>query len=115
MNTKTRKAKGKGFQNDLTVDIRAKFNLPDEDVVSNGMGQPGMDIQLSERARQVFPFAVECKRQESLNIWESLKQAEYNAEKENLVPAVAFKRNYSDTYIALPWDAFLKLAAGEDL
>ena len=115
MDTKGRKAKGKGFQNDLTNSIRIKFDLPDADVMSNGMGQPGMDIQLSDRARKVFPFAIECKRQESLNIWQALKQAEANARIEGLIPAVAFKRNRSGTYVTLPWDAFLKLAAGDDL
>ena len=38
------------------------------------MGESGEDIQLSPAARKLIPFAFECKNQEKLNIWESLKQ-----------------------------------------
>ena len=40
------------------------------------MGDSGEDILLSPAARKLFPFSVECKNQEKLNIWSSLEQAE---------------------------------------
>ena len=52
-------------------------------------------------------YSFECKNQERLNIWESLKQAEDNCDK--YTPAVVFKRNRTKTYIALELDKFLNI------
>jgi len=71
------------------------------------MGESGEDIILSPAARDLIPFSFECKNQERLNIWESLSQAEDNSG--NNIPAVVFKRNRSNTYIALELEEFLKL------
>jgi len=71
------------------------------------MGESGEDIILSPAARDVIPYSFECKNQERLNIWESLKQAEDNCSK--YTPAVVFKRNRTKTYIALELDEFLNI------
>ena len=75
------------------------------------MGEHGLDIQLSAAARKKFPFAVECKNQESLNVWKSLEQAESNCE--GLTPLLVFKRNKSKIYAALEISDFLKLLDAE--
>lgn len=84
--------------------------LEPDDVRSTSMGCGGTDIQLSPKARNVYPYDIECKNQEKLNIWDALKQAEANARDTALV---IFKRNRSDIYVALKFDDFLKLTGGK--
>lgn len=103
------KAKGRMEQQAVSADIRAAFDLPEPDAVSTSMGKQGIDIMLSSEARAVFPFAVECKCKESLNIWEALKQAEENGTKEQLQPIVTFRRNRSKRYVAMEWSYFLEM------
>ena len=71
------------------------------------MGASGEDILLSPAARKLFPFSVECKAQEKLNIWSSLEQAEDNSN--GHVPLLIFKRNRTKTYAVLEFDKLLKL------
>ena len=71
------------------------------------MGESGEDIILSPAARDLIPFSFECKNQERLNIWESLSQSEENSG--DYIPAVVFKRNRSNTFIALDLEEFLKI------
>ena len=82
MRPRSAKAKGKRLQNKVTQLLQEKYSsvLEDGDFKSTTMGEHGMDIQLSPAARKKFPFAVECKNQESLNVWKSLEQAESNCE-----------------------------------
>ncbi|MDD1730487.1 MAG: hypothetical protein LUQ50_15640 [Methanospirillum sp.] len=109
MKSSSCKQKGRRFQQTVANIIKAYFDLPDPDAVSTGMGQAGMDIQLSSAAREVFPYAVECKNTETLKIWEALKQAEANAQKEGLTPALFFTRNRSEAYVAIPVKTFMDL------
>ena len=81
ISTSSRKAKGRRLQNKVRDLILEKFDLHPDDVRGAIMGESGEDIKLSHFARERFPFSVECKAQEKLNIWESLKQAESNSEK----------------------------------
>ena len=90
--------------------IRQRFELPEADVQSTPMGAPGLDIQLSSKARQLFPFGVECKNHQRLNVWKAIEQAEQNAG--SLVPLVVFKRNRSQIYCTLPFEALLRLLKG---
>jgi hypothetical protein len=111
MKTKSAKAKGKRLQNrvrDLLVEKYSKV-LEEGDFKSTTMGESGIDIQLSPAARKKFPWAVECKNQESLAIWKCLEQAESAAEDESLKPVLIFKRNRSKTYACLELKDFLDL------
>lgn len=75
---------------------------------------PGCDLHLSAAARRVFPYGVEVKCQESLNIWSALEQCESNAKDEGLEPALFFKRNRTSMYVVLKADRFLELAAAKE-
>lgn len=88
------------------------MNLPPEDVKPAVMGESGADIKLSASAKEVFPFSLECKNQERLNIWQALEQAEGNSGF-NLYPAVIFKRNHSEIYIAMEFEDFLEIWVGK--
>ena len=108
MKPRSEKNKGKRLQNKVREIILEKFDkLEPDDVRSITMGDSGEDILLSPAARRLFPFSVECKNQESLNIWSSLEQAEGNSGKHT--PLVIFKRNRSKTYAVLEFEELLKL------
>jgi len=108
MNTSSRKAKGRRLQQEVRDALRSKYDdvLVDDDIQSIGMGQSGADIVLSPLAKKHIPIDIECKAQESLNIWSALSQAESNSTADR-VPVVVFKRNRSKTYICMEFDAFI--------
>lgn len=108
MKPRSAKNKGKRLQNKVRDLILEKFNsLESDDVRSITMGESGEDILLSPAARKLFPFSVECKNQEKLNIWKSLEQSETNSGKHT--PIVIFKRNRTKTYVALEFKKLLEL------
>ena len=108
MKSRSAKNKGKRLQNSVRDLILEKFNqLEEDDVRSITMGDSGEDILLSPAARKLFPFSVECKNQEKLNIWSSLEQTETNAGKHT--PLLIFKRNRSKTYAVLQLDDLMKM------
>ena len=108
MKPRSAKNKGKRLQNKVRDLILEKFDiLEPDDVRSITMGDSGEDILLSPVARRLFPFSVECKNQEKLNIWSALEQAEINSGKH--APLVIFKRNRSKTYAVLEFDKLLEL------
>ena len=108
MKPRSAKNKGKRLQNKIRDLILEKFDiLEPDDVRSITMGDSGEDILLSPAARRLFPFSVECKNQEKLNIWGALEQAEDNSG--NHTPLVIFKRNRSKTYAVLEFDRLLEL------
>jgi hypothetical protein len=109
MKPRSAKNKGKRLQNTIRDLILEKFDskLEPDDVRSITMGDSGEDILLSPAARRLFPFSVECKNQEKLNIWSALEQAEENSGDHS--PLVIFKRNRSKTYAVLEFEELLKL------
>lgn len=107
---RSRKAKGFTFQKEVAEMIRSKFGLEDRDVCSTPSSVPGVDILLSNRAKELFPFAVETKRTEKVSMWDWIKQAEQN--RGELTPLVVFKRNRSDTYCCLKFDDLLEIIHG---
>lgn len=59
----------------------------------------------------------ECKAVQRLNIWEALDQSKRDSEADENddIPAVFFKRNRSGWYVALPLSDFIRLYASSDL
>ena len=108
MKTASKKAKGRKLQDSVRDKLLSCFTfLEQDDIKSAIMGESGEDIKLSPAARKVIPYSFECKNQERLNIWESLKQAEDNSGK--FEPVLIFKRNRTKTYAAIDIELFLKL------
>jgi hypothetical protein len=73
--------------------------LEKDDVRSTSMGAPGEDVLLSPLARKIYPFSIECKNVEKINIWDAIKQAE--AQNRAYKPMVAFKKNNEEIYVAI--------------
>tara|TARA_Y100001951_G_C11097713_1_gene160259 strand:+ start:113 stop:463 length:351 start_codon:yes stop_codon:yes gene_type:complete len=108
MKTSSKKAKGRKLQDLVRDTLLAEFSsLEEDDVKSAIMGESGEDIKLSPAARKVIPYSFECKNQERLNVWASLKQAEDNCI--NGAPVLIFKRNRSKVYAAIEIETFIKL------
>jgi len=108
MKTSSAKAKGRRLQQKVRDLLLETFTeLEPDDIRSTSMGVSGEDLQLSPAARKLIPFAIECKNQEKLNVWDSLKQAEENSG--DYSPVLIFKRNRSKTYAVLNIEKFIEL------
>jgi hypothetical protein len=109
MRPQSAKAKGRRLQQYVRDELlKHAPTLTENDIRSTSMGAPGTDILMSEAALKAYPFAIECKSQESLAIWKSLEQAEENS-KAGQSPLLCFKRNQSDVFVALKLSDFLAL------
>ena len=110
---KTSSAKQKGRR--LSASVREELlswapDLSSEDMVVTPSGVNGPDIYLSPRAKEVYPFAIECKNQERINIWDALKQALGHVKGSTDTPLLAFTKNREkDIYVSLRLKDFLKL------
>ena len=108
MKAKSAKAKGRKLQNFVVDKLRKAYpELEDDDIKAQIMGVSGEDVVLSPLAKRLIKLSFECKNQERLNLWDSLSQAETNAE--NRTPVLVFKRNRSKTYAAIPFDFLIEL------
>jgi len=109
MKSRSAKAKGRRLQQQVRDLLLERFSpkLEPDDIRSAIMGESGEDLKLSPAARKLIPYSIECKNQEKLSIWDSLKQAEENSG--NHTPLLVFKRNRSKTYAVLDFDKLLDL------
>ena len=108
MKISSAKAKGRRLQQWVVEQVLANTNLKDTDVRSTAMGQSGLDVQLSEAARKLFPFAVECKSQERFKgLYEVYSQSETN--KEGMTPIVVIKSNRQIPLVVISADDFFKI------
>lgn len=109
MKARSAKRKGRRLQRTVRQAILEQFaELADDDVKVVFRSEPGMDIQLSALARSAFPYSVECKNVERLNIWSALSQAERNA-REGTTALLVFSRNRTEPYVAMPLTEFMQL------
>lgn len=113
MKPQSAKAKGRLLQQDVARRILELHpSLTENDVKSTGMGQGGMDVQLSEAARELFPYAVECKSRKSMAIYNDYDQAASNAD--DLIPLVVVKGNRKPPLVAMHIDEFFNLLEKSD-
>jgi len=107
MKPRSRKNKGREFQNYVRDTLLENFDLQQDDIRGASMGAPGEDIQLSPAAREKIPFSFECKRQERFSIYSAIDQSIYNSREH--IPAVIFRKNYMNPWIAMPYLEYLQL------
>jgi len=103
------KNKGRQLQNRVRQDIISNYGIDEKDIRTASGGQPGCDIILSAMARRKFPYAVEVKNVEKLNLRTAWEQAVSNAEKENLRPLLVSHSNHSEILVTLQWAHFLEI------
>ena len=71
MKTQSAKAKGRKLQQWTRDRLVESLNIHPEDIKSTSMGAGGEDVIMARAARQKFPYSIECKNQEKINIWSS--------------------------------------------
>ena len=109
MKARSAKRKGRRLQRTVRQAILEQFaELADDDVKVAFRSEPGTDIQLSPLARSAFPYSVECKNVERLNIWNALSQAQRNT-KDGTTALLVFGRNRTEPYVAIRLTEFMKL------
>ena len=62
---------------------------------------------MARAARHKFPYSIECKNQESVNIWKSYEQAEQNSGEYE--PIVVLKRNNTKPLVLVDAEYFVRL------
>ena len=80
----------------------------DELIESREMGQMGADVKLIGEAQKLFPFAVECKRTEKLDLYGSIKQAKDNQKKGTNWLLVS-RRSQENAIVTMDAEAFFEL------
>ena len=107
MKTSSAKAKGRKLQQWFAKLLVEQLGLDEEDLESRPMGSQGEDIILGKQSRQIFPYSIECKNQEKVNVWAAYEQAEENCK--GYEPVVVIKRNRSKPLVVVDAEAFVKL------
>ena len=107
MKPKSAKQKGRALQQLVIKRLIECLGINPQDIENRSMGCGGEDIILSVSARRAFPFSVECKNQESVNVWNAYAQAESN--QRNGEPLVIIKRNNHKPLAIIDFDFLLEL------
>ena len=110
MLTSSAKAKGRKLQQWVRDILIEKLDIHPEDIESRSMGASGEDLIMGLAARKKFPYSIECKNQESVNIWKAYEQAEENSG--DYEPIVVLKRNKTKPLVLVDADYFVKLHDG---
>jgi hypothetical protein len=111
MKTKSAKAKGRSLQNWTCKMVSAITGIKhgkDEDIEPRIMGCSGVDVILRNAAFEMFPFSIECKNQQRLNVHEAIKQAKANQIKGTDWLLIT-KRNRERPNVTLDAEAFFDI------
>ncbi len=107
MKTSSAKAKGRLLQKWFAKLLVEELGVDSEDLESRPMGSSGEDIIMGKQTREVFPYSVECKNQEAVNVWKAYEQAESNCK--GYEPLVVIKRNRTKPLVLLDAEYFVRL------
>lgn len=112
---RTAKAKGMGLQAEVAELISSLTGVPflrgdDESLIfPRPSGMNGVDIGLRGEAKKLFPWSVECKNQETMNIVETVKQASANKMDGTEWLIYHRRKALDEDVVILSWSAFAKL------
>ena len=70
------------------------------------MGAGGEDLIMARDARQKFPFSIECKNQEKLNVYDAYDQASANSGDHE--PILFMKKNRKKALVVVDAEFFIK-------
>ena len=105
MRTQSAKAKGRRLQQWIRDLLIEKLEVHPEDIESRSMGAGGEDLIMARAARKKFPYSIECKNQEKVNIWDAYDQAQENCG--DYEPIVVLKRNNTKPLVLIDADYFV--------
>lgn len=107
MKTQSAKAKGRRFQQWVRDQLIEQLEVHPEDIESRSMGAGGEDLIMARAARDKFPYSIECKNQESLNVWKAYEQATENSG--DYEPVVFIKRNNQKPLVVVDAEHFVRI------
>ena len=107
MKTQSAKAKGRNLQKWVVNKLIEEFDIHPEDIKSCSMGAGGEDVVMARAAREKFPFSVECKNVEKLNVWDAYEQAKANSS--GYEPIVVMKKNHKKPLVVLDAEHFISM------
>lgn len=107
MKPQSAKAKGRRLQQEFRKQLIEELEIHPEDIESRSMGAGGEDLIMARAARVKFPYSIECKNQEKVNVWEAYAQAEQNCK--GYEPVVVIKRNRTKPLVLVDAEHFVEL------
>jgi hypothetical protein len=107
MKPSSAKAKGRNLQKWVRDQLIEQLEIHPEDIESRSMGAGGEDLIMARAAREKFPFSLECKNVEKLNVWEAYEQAKANCG--SYEPLVVMKKNLKKPLVVLDAEFFINL------
>ena len=113
MKPQSAKAKGRRLQQQFRELLIEELGIHPEDIESRSMGAGGEDLSMARAAREKFPYSIECKNVEKLNVWEAYKQAEENSK--DYEPVVVMKKNNHKTLVVIDAEHFVKIHKDSNL
>lgn len=109
------KAKGRLLQNvvrDKILEMYPQLEA-ETDVRSAIMGETGEDVKLSKKARQLFPFSVECKSLKTISVYRHYEQCRKNCPVE-ATPLVVIKENRKRPLAVVDFEYFMEMVNGSN-
>jgi len=108
------KAKGRKLQKIVAQKIAEIFKKTcgygdDDEIKIRIMGQKGVDIIFDNETEKKFPFSIECKNQERININQAIMQSEKNKKNNTNWLLVIKNKKLKNPVVLLEIDAFLNL------
>ena len=107
MKPQSAKSKGRKLQQWFTKLLVDVLDMDEEDLESRPMGSQGEDIIMGKLSRGKFPYSIECKNQEAVNVWKAYAQAQENCK--TYEPLVVIKRNRSKPLVLVDAEHFVSL------
>jgi len=110
MKPQSAKNKGRRLQQWVRDLLIEQLDVHPEDIESRSMGAGGEDLIMARAAREKFPYSIECKNVEKLNVWEAYDQAIANCKDKE--PIVVMKKNNKKPLVVIDAESFVKLHKG---
>ena len=107
MKPQSAKAKGRRLQQQFRELLIEELGIHPEDIESRSMGAGGEDLIMARAAREKFPYSIECKNVEKLNVWEAYEQAKSNCN--DYEPLVVMKKNQKKPLVVIDANYFISL------
>lgn len=106
MKPRSAKNKGRQGQNEVRDLLIKTLGLNPDNIKTAIMGEQGADLKLFGDEKQLFPFDIEVKRLEAINIYAALEQADHHGDQE---PIVFHRKNRTEWQITMNAEAFLNI------
>ena len=106
MRPQSAKAKGRRLQQQFRDLLIEELGIHPEDIESRSMGAGGEDLIMARAAREKFPYSIECKNVEKLNVYEAYAQAEANSGDHE--PILFMKKNRKKPLVVVDAEWFVK-------